>query len=126
MRSGGPDFWMIAVQPIIARAGSVELHWDICALDAPCAVGVSVLIGGAAPASTDVVERTNITPARENPYRITFSTGWGEGRYSPKLWIDGIIGLARRIRYGGGGGTRPFVACSQAYARGNTFRPLHS
>src|SRR5258706_2540347 len=114
MRSGGPDFWMIAVQPIIARAGSGELHWDICALDAPCAVGVSVLIGGAAPASTDVVERTNIMAARENPYCITFSTGWGEGRYSPKLWIDSIIGFAPRIRYSRRGGKPALLARSDA------------
>jgi hypothetical protein len=64
---------MIAVQPMIARAGSGELHWDICALDAPGTVGRSVL-GGAAPAIADVVEKTNIMVTRENPYRMRFST----------------------------------------------------
>jgi hypothetical protein len=50
------------------------LHWDICALEAPGIVGISVL-GGGVPAIADVVERTNIMVTRENPYRITFSTG---------------------------------------------------
>ena len=62
------------MQPIIARAGSAELHWDICALDAPVVVGISVLGGGAA-AIADAVENTNIMAMREKPYRITFSTG---------------------------------------------------
>jgi len=65
---------MIAVQPMIARAGSAELHWDICALDAPVVVGISIFGGGAA-AIADGVERANIAPTRRNPYRITFSTG---------------------------------------------------
>jgi hypothetical protein len=74
IRSGGPDFWRIAVQPIIARAGSGELHWDICALDAPVVVGKSVL-GGAGAAIAGEVEKPNIMATRANPYRITFSTG---------------------------------------------------
>ena len=65
---------MIAVQPMIARAGSVELHWDICALEAPEMVGISVLGDGAIPPIADVAEKTNIMVMRENPYRITFST----------------------------------------------------
>ena len=81
---------MIAVQPIIAVAGSGELHWDICALKAPGVVAlskadrsefcnavleVSTFIGGAEAAIADEVERTNIAATKENPYRITFSTG---------------------------------------------------
>jgi len=66
---------MIAVQPMIARAGSAELHWDICALDAPVVVGKSVLGGGGAAAIADGVERANIVAMRGSPYRITFSTG---------------------------------------------------
>jgi threonine dehydrogenase-like Zn-dependent dehydrogenase len=62
------------VQPIIARAGSGELHWDICALDAPVVVGISVL-GACAAAIADAGENTNIMAMRKNPYRITFSTG---------------------------------------------------
>jgi hypothetical protein len=64
---------MIAVQPIIARAGSGELHWDICALDAPVVVGKSVLGGAAAIAGN--AQRRNVAAMKQNPYRITFSTG---------------------------------------------------
>jgi hypothetical protein len=104
---------MIAVQPIIAVAGSGELHWDICALEAPGAIAlstadrtvlcnvlveVSVFIGGAEAAIADEVERANIAATKESAYRITFSTGWGERRYSPKLWIENIIAAVCHIR----------------------------
>ena len=65
---------MITLQPMIARAGSGEVHWDICALEAPGVVGTSVLIGGAVPPIADVVEKTNIIVTREKPYRMTFPT----------------------------------------------------
>jgi hypothetical protein len=81
---------MIVVQPIIAVAGSGELHWDICALETPGIVDlskadrsefcnvvleVSTPIGGADAGIAGVVERKNIPTTKENPYRITFSTG---------------------------------------------------
>jgi hypothetical protein len=81
---------MIAVEPIIALAGSGELHWDIRAPEAPGAVAlstadrtvvcdvvveVSVFIGGAEAAIADEADRMNIAATKENPYRITFSTG---------------------------------------------------
>jgi hypothetical protein len=65
---------MIALQPMIARAGSGEVHCDICALEAPDVMGVSVLIGGAEPAIADDVERTNAA-RRGQRYRMTFPTG---------------------------------------------------
>ena|SRR5580704_1595833 len=89
---------MIAVQPIIARAGSAELHWDICALDAPGVVGVSVLIGGALPAIADETERTTVAATRRNPYRIKIPTGQGENRQSRKRWIVGIIAVVYGVR----------------------------
>ena len=82
---------MIAVQPIIALAGSGELHWDICALEAPgtialstadrtvlCNVFVEVSVfieGNEAAAIADEVESMNIAATKEKPYRITFSAG---------------------------------------------------
>jgi hypothetical protein len=64
---------MIAVQAMIARAGSGELHCNICAFADPGTVGVGVLARAAAIAGE--MERRNIAATRENPYRITFSTG---------------------------------------------------
>jgi hypothetical protein len=65
---------MIALQPMIARAGSGEVHCDICALEVPDVVGMSVRIGGAGAAIADERERTNAA-RREHKHRMTFSTG---------------------------------------------------
>jgi hypothetical protein len=73
MSSGVTDPPMIAEQPMIARAGSGELHSNICEVEAPGSVGAAVL--GAAAAIADEVERANIAATSGNPYRITFSTG---------------------------------------------------
>lgn len=127
----------MAVQPMMARAGSGEVHCDICALEAPgVIVGISVRIGGAEPAIADDMESTN-TARREHRYRMTFSTIEGEGRYSPELWTEEhySVGPAPSevkasflscASYGAGGGTRRFVACSNAYASDNRRDSLHA
>jgi hypothetical protein len=84
MSSGVTDPPMIAEQPMMARAGSGELHCNICEVEAPGSVGVSVL--GAAAAIAGDVERANIAATSGNPYRITLSTEWAKADTQTLDW----------------------------------------